>query len=388
MEKAQDPRLRIYGVFLFLCHVLTWNFWSGDSGLFQSVITDPLPLCWSFFPGCETYRLLPFDGWSLVLGFYFALSLLGVLFFLSSKVSVHAFLLLALVTLGKFFLLMADYRLMGNYHYMPFLITMAFLFIPRPQNFILYLLVGFYMGAGILKFNLEWLTGAALFLPSPVGGDLMELLLALVVVFEITGVLLLLSQKLLWAVLLLAVCFAFHAFSWHIVGYYYPLNMFALLTAFPLFRTLGPISGLRWVPHLPLKKFEWSLLAVFALAQVLPHVLDSRMELTGRGRMLSLNMLDARAQCENFAFLHRPESDGSWTTIEASSDRKDLGIRIACDPLIFIAEAQRICTDRQTATLSTALYSRRTTDLEFLKVLDWSDACTSQRGLNWWGDFD
>src|SRR5690606_26596368 len=94
-----------------------------------------------------------------------------------------------------FVLLVADYRFMGNYHYMPFLVSTVFLFIPQKKTTILYTIVIFYISAGLLKLDTEWLSGSALLENFFVGGEILEWLLAYTILFEVLVVMLTLSNS-------------------------------------------------------------------------------------------------------------------------------------------------------------------------------------------------
>jgi hypothetical protein len=141
-------------------------------------------------------------------------------------------LLLALVTLLKFALHMSNYNFMGNYHYMAYFVTMAFLFVGHKKHLIKYLIVSFYIAAGALKMNMDWLSGAAMIRTPWLNGPLLSVSLFYVVLLELVLVAGLLHRRQSVRIFVLIQLLAFHIFSWHIVGFYYPMVMFSLLSLF------------------------------------------------------------------------------------------------------------------------------------------------------------
>src|SRR5690606_37116203 len=126
----------------------------------------------------------------------------------------------------------------------------------------------------------------------------------------------------------------FHALSWHIVGYSYPCIMFSLLTAFLLFRWKWHEGRIRLRERETLKRGSLAFLTVLFLAQILPRVLSPDLAVDSQGRLFTLNMLDARVQCVHFSYFKGRDN----VYVESSSDRTDLGTRIACDPIVYTAE--------------------------------------------------
>src|SRR5207245_10502458 len=102
----------------------------------------------------------------------------------------------------------------------------------------------------------------------------------------------------------------FHALSWQVVGFFYPLLMFAILTVFPLSRLVeprDPSEGLLvalWRGHA--LRAAYALAALFSLLQLVPCAFSGYRTPTGQGRLDALHMFDARATCSGLAHLRCP----------------------------------------------------------------------------------
>jgi len=171
----------------------------------------------------------------------------------------------------------------------------------------------------------------------------------------------------------------FHALSWQVVGFFYPLLMFAILAIFPLSRLVEPRDppegllvalwkgrGLRSV---------YALAALFSLLQLVPYAFPGDRTLTGQGRLYALHMFDARPTCSGWADLR--QADGTTT-------RRDLKLpldtRIACDPVVYFNRARNLCRQRQAGLapfqdLDLFLSARRTSDGAMKRVIATTGFC-------------
>ena len=329
---------------------------------------------------CGLYRLVPSSVWDVISIVYLLLAVLNIFLFLLTRKH-SAYYLLFFLTVFKFFLLLADYRFMGNYHYMPFLVSFVYLLIPQKKTTILYTIVIFYISAGLLKLDTEWLSGSALLEPFFVGGEMLEWMLAYTIIFEVLVVLLSLSNSILLFLFSFPQIVGFHALSWHIVGYFYPCIMFSLLTSFLLFRWQWSEGKIHLQKRDSLKAGPKIFLILLFLAQVMPRVLSPNLAVDSQGRLFTLNMLDARVQCEHFSYYKGKEN----IYVETSSDRTDLGTRIACDPIVYTAEAAELCKNQGVEEVPSYLHSKKSTHNEWVQVLQIKNYCDKTRGVTWWG---
>lgn len=381
-EIREDPALRLYGAILAILHVLT-AAWIIDGKLYLLMPTTDA-VCWPLVPGCESLRVLsPRMLRAIVLG-YGSIGLLSAVLFLRRQTVSMALALLGGLVVLEVSILALDFRLRRNQHYMALATMLTFVVLPNRRDTVRVLIVLFYVWAGALKLDVEWLSGAGLYRPIWLfTGRGIVAACAYVVVLELFIVWGMLSHRAGWFFTAFAQVLVFHVFSWSVVGYFYPILMFGLLTIFAL---------CWWIPPPPASSTSATLLgdfmrlraapsvyvaaAVLSALQILPYLYPGDVALTGEGRLYALNMFDARVQCDAFAELrHR---DGSTT-------RQSLVLfgepRTRCDPIMVRAAALALCRRRDRGQvdfidLDVHLAARRMTDPEMRTLIDRSDFCT------------
>jgi len=374
-EIRHSVALRAFGALLALTHVITfWSWWNNKSlpGLLGH--RPATAVCWPFFEDC--WRLHPMSE-SLIhttLIAYLALAVACVVLFAIRRLVAWAYLALVAINVIKLGIFVLDYRLMGNYHYMPFVVSFAYLVCRDKALICRYLIVGFYISAGTLKLNWEWLSGAALLRPAFLTGWIGDLSLAYVVMLELVLVLGLLSRHRLVLFGTLAQLLIFHLYSWHIVGYFYPCIMFCLLGIFPLCYLTREDAPRR------LSRSGWVVLATYAAAQIAPMLYPGDSALTGEGRLFALNMLDARSECS----LMMVTTQGNVHT-ERAAIAPGLGVRIRCEPLVYFNIAKGICRELgDTGELDVGLVARRTTDTRYRSLVSVPDFCRRDLDYDVW----
>lgn len=368
-EIASDRRLQLFGALIAVSHLLTaLSWWSFDT-------TTRAPLCWHFFPNCLTVTGALQSQWSIVLLAYALMGAVAFGLFVVGRAN-PAYVTLLAVSALKYAIHLSDYRLMGNYHYMSHILTFAFLFLPEKALSMRIFLVLFYWAAGLIKFNTDWLSGAAMIRPAWVSGKLLEVLCAYVVVLEISIVFLLLSDRkwLRWIVLFQL--FFFHVFSFPIVGWYYPMLMFCFLPAFVLFRERA-----QWPATWALR----AAICVFVAAQIYPLVAEPDSSLHGRSRILAINMLDGSASCETRLVLKHDRE-----TIEYAPHFDELfALRIKCDPVVLIDKVRETCRKRKSdpsfIDLDVDHQIRRVTAPNRIQRFTFVDACSHPLEMNFLG---
>lgn len=392
-EIQKSPILSLYGAALVLTHFWTFMYWNRGSFFVtaQSAINAE-PLCFPFFANCDLFRAaIPQSVWGGVLGVYFILTAIGFLSFLGRGLIQYAYWILVSLTALKFFLHMSNYNFMGNYHYMIYFASLAYLFLPHKLATLRYLLVAFYVAAGTLKFNIDWLSGAAMIQTPLLRGQTLVASLYYVVLLEVVFIFGLLHSNRWVRTAILLQLLAFHAFSWHIVGFYYPMVMFCLLSLlffeeWHFYKTKTPIEAdLTKLLRLKMPKSTLALLGLFIAMQILPFLLSSDPALSGVPRLSSLNMFDSKTQCETLMVAHTDKG-----TIHLRKPIKNLGTRLKCDPLVFLNQAHQICRQNRKTNeinrLSFSLYSKRITEIDYKKILDIKDVCAMKNPL--WAELD
>src|SRR5207253_6109641 len=239
-EIEGDAALRWYGVALAFLHVVTYLYWV-DQRVVAFVHAQAEPICWPLVLECEKLRVLSAPGMALLLRAYFAAAIGAGLLFASRRLVPWAYAGLVLVNLLKLGVMLLDYRLRMNQHYMGFFAAFAYLLVPGKRDALRVLVTLFYFWAGTLKLNWEWISGAGLYRPMwPFSGVGVVAACVYVIVLELGVTWGLLAKRawIFWAAF--AQFLLFHALSWQVVGFFYPLLMFAILAIFPLSRAVDP----------------------------------------------------------------------------------------------------------------------------------------------------
>jgi hypothetical protein len=381
-EIERDDALRWYGVALAFLHVVTYLFWV-DQRIAIVVSREAEPICWPLVPACESLRVLSAGGVALLLRAYFAAAIGAGVLFAFRRLVPWACAALVLVNVVKLAVMLLDYRLRMNQHYMGFFATFAYLLVPGKRDALRVLVTLFYFWAGTLKLNWDWISGAGLYRPMwPFSGAGVGVACVYVIVLEL-GVawgLLARRARIFWAAF--AQFLVFHALSWQVVGFFYPLLMFAILTIFPLSRLLPPpdppegLLAAIWTGRE--RRSVYALLVLFSALQIVPYAFPGDRALTGQGRLYALHMFDARAACAGWAELH--QADGTTT-------RRDLKLpldtRIACDPIVFFNRARNLCRQRDAGALAFEdldlfLSARRSSEGEMKRVIATKGFCAKR----------
>lgn len=330
-ELKDSKALTLFGLFLTFTHFVTWYFWSSARHNFVAVLTKSLPLCWSYFQSCHLIRPMNLQLAQGLLWIYLGFSA-SALFFLALKKIKYFWWSLFFLTFMKWLFLSQDYRFMGNYHYMAIILSLVYLFIPAKKKVLPIFMISFYVSAGLLKFTPEWYSGATLLRPAFIQGKALSYLLIYVIYLEVLFVWGLLHPRswVRWATFGQLVLF--HGFSWHIVGYFYPVIMFNLLSLFPLLWLIKEPEQRPW------SKAGTIAIACFWCAQLFPFVFYKDSALTGQGRILSLNMLDAWSVCQSTAVIKMKNQQ-----LFLNLPSKELGVRIQCDPTVYVSIVREEC---------------------------------------------
>ena len=385
-EIRSDRALTFYGIALAAAHLLTSIQWQFRSGVSLMIGGDAARLCWPFFEDCHIVHVsvwtVHYTLWGL-----FLLSVLAGACFLLRRISA-GYWLLVLVTAIRLLIMIQDYRLRANQHYMLNWMVLAFLFMPGKRILLHHLLVSLYFWAGILKLDWEWLSGVALYnqdrlwLPAP----LVPASCVYVVFLETTLIFGLYARRRWIFYGTLAQLAAFHIFSWPIVGFWYPTLMFCLLSVLPMTRLLHPPG--EWVTFSSLRdlgrrRLNLAVLAVFALLQMVPRVFPGDSALTGEGRVFALHMFDALVVCEAKLTYHL--ADGS-TREDFLPETERLPHRSRCDPIVFFDLATNSCRQQLPGVvdLDLSLKSKHSSEAQYHPTIDVKSFCTARPTYDMW----
>ncbi|WP_374030906.1 hypothetical protein [Bdellovibrio bacteriovorus] len=172
----------------------------------------------------------------------------------------------------------------------------------------------------------------------------------------------------------------FHAFSWHIVGYFYPMTMLLLLGIFVLIPWYKESWQALWDENLQNKKSAVIFTVTLALLQILPVILVKDSAASGAPRLMSLNMLDARMECDTLLIRHQERASEVYNPfVKAPSTRTQ------CDPLVFLSQIESLCQNSG-ENFDFWMQSRRTTQLQMQTRLILRDVCKKSRAELMWAE--
>lgn len=357
-EILESKALRYYGSCLAFIHVISaWLF--SSYRIDDLARENPFPICYPGLEGCEHFRFFSSLELRNLMIFYGIVAFLCVLSFINEKSKKFSLPLLLFLCLFKTFIQLSDYRIATNYHFLAQVITFVYLLIPNRISTMAILIPGVYFCAGLLKLNVDWLSGATLIKPSIIQGPLLNALLVYVLILEIFIVWLIYSNKKWVRALVLFQLFAFHVYSWHIVDYPYPTFMFCILGFFIL--TINVDYEIK--KHLP--SFA-AIMGVMCLFQLSPYLIAKDPGLDGRSRIFSFNMMDVTAVCDR--------------KIELNNDKildipfKIMRPRLLCDPQITTEVARAYCKTNS-GTITVFQQNRRSSEAHFTTILNYSLKC-------------
>ncbi|MFV8258800.1 hypothetical protein ACNQKP_13415 [Bdellovibrio bacteriovorus] len=369
-ELLKQPALWAVGAILSFEHLLTVFFWLTERPLLLILSPSTPAVCWPLLSQCEAFKPGPLLL-QILLGTYAALAVISLVLWPLKKKPAEAVGLLWVLLVFRLGFIILDYRLTGNYHYIPTLLTLAFLLIPERARSLPMTFFVLYFTAGLLKLNGQWLSGSAInerLLPSV----FTELGVWYVLVLELGFIFLLFAKSNRWFYFLFAQLVIFHLYSWHLTRFFYPSVMLLLLGTLLVTRPL--ISD--WNIKATFQKVfalrsAVILTAIFLALQLPQYYLPGDAALTGEGRMYALIMYDGRVQCEPHVTLWK--KDQSKETVPLLPPW--LMTRTACDPLVYMRLAEHICqwTDRDPAVLQADL----TVPVRYQGDSDWQPLVTA-----------
>lgn len=345
-EIRADGALRAYGVALALVQGLIGFWWLYD-GRLARVMGSGEALCWPIWQSCLGWRALVAGRADVIAAGLVAVSLGCAALFARRRTVAVGVGLLALLELAELAVLLSDFQLRANQHYMSLGVVLVYLLVPGKRDAVRALLVAFYVGAGFLKLDAEWITGAALYAPLWFF-DTPPLIMAAciyVIVLELLVVWGLLARRrwVFWGAFAQVV--VFHVFSWPVVQFFYPMLMFGLIAIFPLARSAPapdpPDNSL--LTRLftgSARRSTYGVVVGFTLLQLVPIVIPGDEAITGEGRLAALHMFDARVDCKSYLLVQR-----RFRAAPPDDLTGGLSARIGCHPHVMLTRALRRCAD-------------------------------------------
>lgn len=365
--KSLYSEFQIYGFLLGLTHLVTHLFWSAydfTEGLAYK-LANPTGNNWPFIP--PQFPLWIAEHSKLVVVTYIALSFLTIFIFLIPRAQLN--LLRATFAVSFFLKLLiyfSSYDFMGNYQYMAHIVFFLFLFAPTDLRLIRLAILLFYFGAGLIKLNWEWISGSALLIDTFIPQPWLTIGCIYVIILELVFVWFIDFKKHFIHFAVFAQLVFFHLFSWHIVGFYYPSIMLLMISVFLI--SSEPLFERSFLKN----KITLIYSFLFLSAQAYPKVLAKNEALTAEGRMLSLNMLDAKTIClPSFEI----QTDLGYLYIDQPMH---YATRVRCDPLVWFNYGKKLCQNAPMESISLTIRGRKTTDSYDLLTVDHVNICDPQ----------
>ena len=339
---------------------------------------DVEPLCWPYLQSCRRFRFDTPDS-TIILLFVQALLILLAANELAAHRHRTFWAITVTLNVYLFSIISLDYRFRLNEYYMLLCLNAVFLFWPKKRWAIPLILVSFYFWAGTLKFNYEWLSGAALYHDLwliPQRFD--RVACAYVVTLETIFVWGLLARRAWVRWLTLGQFALFHLESISQVGWFYPLLMATFLSWFVIewITKASRIASLADVWRGRAPGSAYVLLGIFSCFQLLPYLYRGDKVLTGQGRIFALHMVEARQVCDVTALTHY--SDQTSTTIDLLL--RGLPARTICDPMVYYDRMTNLCqmysADPRFVDADFIMHVRRTTDAILSTVVDDARFCS------------
>lgn len=376
LELKKNESLKWIGIIFCLEHLLTVFFWSTERPL-SLILTNPsFRICWPHWESCSS---LAWNHGSVraLLILYLALALFSVILWITN--SYRAAILGTLSTLIlKNFIIAQDYRLGGNYHYIPTLLCLAFLILPHRTRTLPFFFWMIYFTAGILKIDHQWLSGAAInerLFPSFVIQIGVWYVLVLEIIFSFF--IFLKNRNLFWFFFLQI--FLFHLFSWHLTRFFYPSVMLLMLSILVLLRDIEkPSWGIIEVREFFREPTILAAVSIFIFLQLPQYYLPGKAALTGQGRSFALIMYDGRTDCQPHLSIWKNNQIKEELPLTAPW----LITRIKCDPIIYKQLAERVCQwgkkDDRVEQIDLHLPIKYENEKEYRSIVSVNDICNKQ----------
>jgi hypothetical protein len=378
----EDPVVHAYGVSMLAAHGVAWGFLaSPDNALFLLADAQEDPsYCWPHFEACWRFRLQTHSQVMIVLGFYLAvIGLTAALLFIKRH---RSYWLSALAMNACLFAIVSlDYRLRGNYFYMLFWLAAVYLFWPAKRWAVPLIIVSFYVWAGRLKLNTEWLSGSIFYAKLwLIPERLYPAACAYVVVLELVFIWGLLAKRPAWLAFTLVQLVLFHLQSLSQIHWVYPGMMASILSWFVLERVLGRPEDRANLAQLfrgGAPRSAYVLCALFGATQLLSLLYEGDVSLTGQGRVYALHMFESKQVCDVKLQGHF-RGQAKVQEFDLKDDRLEL--RLLCDPIVYLSRARHFCRTiaSQVPDLESTdwvMKSRRGTEPDLHTIIEVKDVC-------------
>ncbi|WII71536.1 hypothetical protein QJS83_13790 [Bdellovibrio sp. 22V] len=379
-ELKKFPQLFLVGAILCAEHLLTLFFWLSERPLHWILSPSTPSVCWPIFSACEKFK--PSEQvLNILLSAYGLIAVIAIGCWAFKKFRWGVVLLWAL-TLFKVAIILQDYRLTGNYHYLPTVITLCFLLVPQRVLALPVVFFLIYFTAGLLKLDMNWLSGAA------INDTLLPPLLTrvgvwYVLVLELGLIFLLFAKKERWFYFLFVQLVIFHLYSWHLTRFFYPSVMLLLLGVLLITRPAQPPLGFKETfRRVFASKISVVLTVLFIGLQLPQYLIPGDAALTGEGRMYAMIMYDGRVQCQPHLTLWKKNQSQEQLPLQPPW----LMTRTRCDAMVYWRLTENICAwvkhDPEIVQVDFMLPVRSERTEEWRPLVSATDVCENKLGYS------
>lgn len=379
-EIKKSSTVRIYGILLSICHILTFVFWLQNDKLPLKLAQSASRMCWPVMDECDFITSVPFSVLSFFFGAYLLFAIISVLVLLSSRLVGVGWFFVLLATAMKAVLYFQDYRLSTNIHYLHFLMCTVWLLFPSKVLSFKLLLAGYFVTSGIHKLSPEWLTGRWFIDNLNIPVKLAEWFAALSTIIEFIAPAVLFLKDGRYFISAFLTLLVYLGGLIYIGGFLAPTMLGLMLFVFALQlieerrieREFIYQSFIRPEPSV-----VWSglIVGVFVIGQALPWIPSLPVPLQKAGVVLSLKKRAKINECRQTTYLVYQNR----TEELLSNSNKGVAEESRCDPYLRFLEAKTFCEkhrdEENFVTVASYFSSRGLKDTHFHRVFESDDVC-------------
>ncbi len=379
-EIKKSSTVRIYGILLSLCHILTFIFWLQNDQLPLKLAQSTSRMCWPVMEECQLITSVPFSMLSLFFAAYLLFAIISVLVLFSSRLVGMGWFFVFLATAMKAVLYFQDYRLSTNIHYLHFLMLVVWLFLPSKILSFKVLLAGYFITSGVHKLSPEWLTGRWFMDHLNIPVKLAEWLAALSTIIEFIAPVVLFLKDGRYFISAFLVLLVYLGGLFYVNGFLPPSMLGLMLFVFALQmmeerRVEREFIYQSFIRPEPSKIWSVLIVAIFVIGQALPWIPSLPVPLQKAGVLLSLKKQSKINECRQTTFLiYKNQVE------ELPSDiNKGISEESRCDPYLRFLEAKSHCEEHRDKegfiTISSFFSSRGLKDTNFHRIFEVEDIC-------------
>ncbi|MCB0407444.1 MAG: hypothetical protein KDD34_04510 [Bdellovibrionales bacterium] len=380
-EIKKSSTVRIFGILLSLGHVLTFVHWFLQDKLPIKYASSSTPMCWPIMETCDVFRSVPLSLLKVGFGGYLLFAIIAAVLLISSRLVGIGWFFFLLATLLKATLYLQDYRLSANIHYLHFLLSIVWLFIPCKTLSFKLLIVSYFLTSATQKLSPEWLTGRWFLQYMEMPVKLAEWFAALSTIIEFIAPIALFFKDGRYFITSFLTLISYLFMLIYIDNFFAPTLLLLFIFVFPLAileerRIEREFIYQSFIRPEPSTLWAYFLGSLFVIGQVLPLVPNLPVPLHNAGIVLALTPGAKVNECRQNTFLiynHETKEVGDEFKSHLAEDAR-------CNPYLRFLEVRSLCDEKKTdnnfVTVASFFYSRGLKDTSFKEIFGANDICT------------